>query len=260
MNDAERNHAMVQLRPLVVKALQKTRLNRVAHRVYYSYVHGFNTASPGLLPAMERCFELAGEWNTAVQGDYCEFGIFKGYSFWYAQQLARRRRFDRMRFFGFDSFAGLPEVDGVDRTRDGDFYRGQYACSKEQVIRNLDSKGVDWNRTFLVEGFFEQTLNERTCRELGVERVSIALIDCDLYASTVCVLNFIRDLLTQRTIVLFDDWNCFDRDDNRGQRRALREFLEENPGLTAEPLFEYGVYGKVFALGATAPPQVVVKE
>ncbi len=238
----------MQLRPLVVKALQKTRLNRIAHRVYYSYVHGFDTASPTLRPAMERCFELAGEWGTASEGDYCEFGLFKGYSFWYAQQLANRYGFDRMRFFGFDSFVGLPDVEGVDRTRNGDFYEGQFACSKEQVARNLDTKGVDWDRTFLVEGFYEQALTERTRRELGLERISIALIDCDLYASTACVLKFLPGLIADRTILIMDDWNCFSRDENRGQRRALREFLREHPGFRAEPLFEYGVYGQVFAV------------
>jgi hypothetical protein len=41
-------------------------------------------------------------------------GLFNGYSFWFAQTAARDRRLDTVRFFGFDSFAGLPDVQ--DRT------------------------------------------------------------------------------------------------------------------------------------------------
>lgn len=43
-----------------------------------------------------------------------------------------------------------------------------------------------------------------------------------------------------KTILIFDDWNCFDKDNERGQRKAFREFLERNKHLSAEDLFTYG--------------------
>ena len=45
-----------------------------------------------------------------------------------------------------------------------------------------------------------------------------------------------------------DDWNAFDSDENRGQRRAFREFLGLMPACRAEPWFNYGSYGQVFIL------------
>jgi hypothetical protein len=38
-----------RLRPLMVKLLQKTHLNKLAHKIYYSYVHGFKPAIPTTL-------------------------------------------------------------------------------------------------------------------------------------------------------------------------------------------------------------------
>jgi O-methyltransferase len=76
--------------------------------------------------------------------------------------------------------------------------------------------------------------------------VAIALIDCDLYDSTRDVMAFLADLIDNDTILMFDDWNCFDGDENRGQRRAVREFLAGSPGWRFEDWFSYGDYGQVF--------------
>ena len=62
------------------------------------------------------------------------------------------------------------------------------------------------------------------------------------------MLKFISDLLIDKTILVFDDWNCFDRDNNRGQRKAFREFLEENPQLSEEEFISYGSYGQSFII------------
>lgn len=236
----------MQLRRGITKLLQSTGLNFAAHKLYYKYIHGFETATKEILPAQERCFDEAVSAGTATRGDYLEFGLFKGYSFWHAQMQARRRGLEGMRFLGFDSFAGLPAIGTIDQTRNSEFFEGQYACSKEAVTQNLDSGGVDWRRTFLIEGYFSDSLVPEVKTRYGLERAAIVLIDCDLYESTADVLRFIDDLLGDGTVLLFDDWNCFDRDDNRGQRRALREFLERKPRWRMEPFFSYGIYGQVF--------------
>jgi len=46
--------------------------------------------------------------------------------------------------------------------------------------------------------------------------------------------------------LIMDDWNCFDADDDRGQRRAMREFLRSQPRLRLEPLLSYGTNSQVF--------------
>jgi hypothetical protein len=151
-----------------------------------------------------------------------------------------------MRFFGFDSFAGLPEITGIDQSKNDIFYRGQFKCSREVVEKNLNTKGVDWKRTFLVEGYFDQSLNDAIRIKYQLERIAVVLIDCDLYASTRDVLSFISEMIQDQSVLMFDDWNCFEKDDRRGQRRALREFLNTLPAISVQPLFDYGAYGKVF--------------
>jgi hypothetical protein len=229
--------------------LQRARLNRIAHRIYYRYVYGFETRQKdelALLQAIERCFAKAVEFGTAYCGDYYEFGVFQGRSFWHAQMTAAKHCLSAMRFYGFDSFKGLPVTTGNDESEDDDFYQGQYACSIDQVIANLNSKGVDWNRTFLIEGFYEQSLNEKTKGKFTMDKAAVALIDCDLYASAAQALSFLESMLIDNSILIFDDWNCYNADDQRGERRAFREFLEKNRQYRAAELFSYGSYGQVF--------------
>jgi hypothetical protein len=59
---------------------------------------------------------------------------------------------------------------------------------------------------------------------------------CDLYASTVPVLRFIRPMLTSGTILLLDNYDCFNASDERAKTGAEREFLGSEPGIRAEPL------------------------
>jgi O-methyltransferase len=235
-------------RRLAVRLLQRMRLNKLAHRLYYRYLHGFTTSSPGLAPALDRCFAEAAALGTLDSGDYLEFGMFKGYAFWHAQQAARRHGAAGMRFFGFDSFAGLPEVEGVDRTDHDEFYKGQYCCPKEAVVANLNARGVDWSRTFLIEGYFRDSLTPDLRRRRRIERAAIVLVDCDLYSSTREVLDFVAPIMFDKTILIMDDWNCFGADDRRGQRRAMREFLRRSPQFDARPLLSYGAYGQAFLM------------
>ncbi len=246
------------LRPSIrhhaVTFLQKTSLNKLSHRLYYNYLHGFHTSNKYLLPALDTSFKHAIRLGTTSQGDYYEFGIFKGYSFWYAQNIAERYNLINMRFFGFDSFAGLPKPKGVDCTNDRIFYEKQYACSKQSVVRNLNSKRVDWKRTELIEGFFQESLNDHTRAKYQMNKIAIALIDCDLYSSTKQVLEFICCMLINGSVLIFDDWNCFNSDNELGQRRAFREFLEGNPSVMAGKLFSYASGGEVFILRIDTPP------
>lgn len=238
----------MRLRYFIVKCLQATRLNRIAHKLYYNYAHGFGAATKATLEGIEKAFAHAQEQGTLDDGDYYEFGLFKGYSFWAAQKAADDHGARGMRFFGFDSFAGLPDVSGSDKTKDGDFYKGQYACSYDAVRDALDDAGVDWSRTTLIPGYFDESLKPELRDEHGMRDVVIALIDCDLYASTADVLRFIDPLIRDRSILIFDDWNCFDGDNDKGQRRAFREYLASRTAIKAEPLYAYGSWGQAFSM------------
>ena len=61
-------------------------------------------------------------------------------------------------------------------------------------------------------------------------------------------MNYIQNMIINNTILIFDDWNCFDKDNNRGQRRAFREFLENNKQFSTQEFISYGGYGQAFII------------
>lgn len=236
------------LRVQTVKLMRALGVNKFAARLYYKHIHGFNSAGKELPEVVHKCLKRAIETGISDQGDYCEFGIFKGHTFLRAQMAANKLGIKNMRFFGFDSFEGLPKPEGIDVTEEEHFYAGQYEWPIEAVRKELDAHGADWNRTFLVKGYFNDTLTEETRNKFGIESVPIALVDGDLYSSTVDSLKFFENLIIDNSMLIMDDWGGFDMDEERGQQRALAEFLHRNPQWKAEPWFSYGSYGQVFII------------
>lgn len=235
----------------VRKLLKKLGLLESAQSIKkrFSYIEKpFAPCTPHALIAIHKGLRWCLENDLVEVGDYLEFGVFRGFTLWYAQELAREMGIQRMRFFGFDSFFGLPAVRGVDRG--GEFQEGAYFCSRKEAESYLNQHRVDWKKTALVEGWFEKTLVPPTRERLGLKKCSLCLVDCDLYESTVSVLKFVGPLIHDRAIILLDDWNSFGSDPRRGEQAAFSEFLRENPHLSAEPFVEFGGHGKGFILRA----------
>lgn len=197
-------------------------------------------------PDTARGLKFAFRQTRNLSGDYYEFGLFEGYSFYRAIRFGRKTNFS-MNFFGFDSFAGLPEVVGIDTG--WRFKRGQYFCSLDQVKANLQSKGCLDKRVHLVKGFFSDSLKDQVVlAKLPLDKAKVVLIDCDLYESTKDVLNFIYPYLQTGTVILFDDWNCFEADDNKGERKAWREFLVKHPNIRTSLKGYFGWHGAIFEI------------
>lgn len=184
-------------------------------------------------------------WNQ-IEGDYLEFGVYEGDSFATAfRAIHDQRRLHSAfvegspekqpptRFFAFDSFSGLPEGLGA---RHADYAPGAYACSQDKFKRNIAGLGVDLKDVVIVPGFYDKTLNDATKEKHGLRRAAIVMIDCDLYESTVPVLEFLTDLVDQGTILIFHDWFRFRGSPKCGEQRACREWQERNPHLE---LIEY---------------------
>ena len=183
-------------------------------------------------------------WNQ-IEGDYLEFGVYQGDSFAAAyraihKERERRSSFlngsashqgvpqTRLRCFAFDSFSGLPEGPGP---RHADYAPGSYACPQDRFTRNIIKLGVDLKDVVIVPGFYDKTLNDQTKEQHQLRRAAIVMVDCDLYESTVPVLEFVTDLVDQGTILIFHDWFRFSGSPNCGEQRACREWLGRNPHL-----------------------------
>lgn len=183
-----------------------------------------------------------------VEGDYLEFGVSWGYTLVAAYQNAQRFGLKSMRFYGFDSFEGLPEITGVDASGDCHYHKGQYACTLEAVQERIALEGVDLGRVHMVKGWYDKTLTEETRKTLPIRKAAVIWIDCDLYESTVPALNFVTDYIQDGTIICFDDWFCFKGDPDRGEALAFKEWLARNPLFRAIEYRKFEAAGHSFIM------------
>jgi len=125
--------------------------------------------------------------------DYLEFGVFKGESM---RQWLDLNRHPRSRFFGFDSFEGLPE----------DWRPGQ-------AKGHFDVGGVvpvlDDSRVRFVRGWFEDTV-PRFARAFSCDNRLVIHIDADLYSSTMLALIHLGPFMQKGTLLIFDEF--YDRE------------------------------------------------
>ena len=201
---------------------------------------------------------------TQMMGDYYEFGVYRGASL-ISSRLSQqhfRRHLEHSRdlpflrqgsvarflqhnptFYGFDTFAGMPEnAEGEDSLAPGSF-----KADLAPVLRRCRLMGLRPPTLQLFPGLFSQTSHN-----IGPHPAAIVHIDCDLYASAADALGVIAPRLTQGTILLFDDYNLFRADNRQGERRALAEFLATHD-ITVEPWFAYGPASQAFICHRAAP-------
>ncbi|OLC53552.1 MAG: hypothetical protein AUH85_14020 [Chloroflexi bacterium 13_1_40CM_4_68_4] len=176
---------------------------------------------------LEMAFELV--HNNHVEGDYLEFGVYRGRSFIEAWKAAGRYDARDMRFYAFDSFEGLPAPTGVDAQ--GPFSEGEFQADRSTFERNLRRHGVDMRRVRVVSGLFQETLSPENRRALGCRRASVVWIDGDLYASAVPVLDYLSDVLVDGAVLMFDDWYTFNGRPDRGEQLACAQWLKAHPEI-----------------------------
>jgi hypothetical protein len=180
--------------------------------------------------------------NNKIRGDYAEFGVFKGHTTIEAWKAAYRHGLSEMIFRLFDSFEGLPEVGGHDTG--GPFETGEFSNSRDDFESRLKRFGVNMDRVKITPGFFDKTLPNSE----AASGIAVAWIDCDLYESTVPVLNWLTDKLVDGAVICFDDWYTFNARPDKGEQRACSEWLEANPGFSLMPYREFHWAGKSFLL------------
>ncbi len=185
-----------------------------------------------------------------VPGDYLEFGVYLGTTFSYA--CRRLSYFKEMKFFAFDSFEGLPKPKGIDTLNgySSHFHEHEFSCSEEDFMASLKRENVSLDRVRTVKGWYDQTLKPENAELYGIDKIAAAWIDCDLYESTVPILQFITPHLSVGSVILFDDWRCFRNLPDFGEQRACREWLSINPQISLHELFSFGWHGIAFTVGS----------
>jgi hypothetical protein len=117
-----------------------------------------------------------------ADGLILEFGVASGQTVTHLASQTKRR------LHGFDSFEGLPES-----WRTG-FPQGAFAQPLPPVPANVT----------LHKGLFSDTLPQFLPSHPGP--VALLHVDCDLYSSTVCVLESLGDRIRTGTVIVFDEY------------------------------------------------------
>jgi hypothetical protein len=185
--------------------------------------------------------------TSELEGDYLEFGVWRGRAFAAACYFARKNGLN-MNFYAFDSFRGIPKNNELDAGGHKWFQVGLYNYSESDFLKNVRRTGADMKRVITVPGFFEESLKADNVRLSNLRKAAVVWIDCDLYSSTCAVLAFVKPYLQYGTLMFFDDWFSFRADPNCGEQRAFREWLERNPHLSAVQLMRYGWCGNSFVI------------
>jgi hypothetical protein len=170
----------------------------------------------------ERVYDLIAREIADRQVLYLEFGVWKGYSINYWSKLLKN---PGSILHGFDSFEGLPE----------DWY-GDYGSGAFSESGRLPK--VNDPRVRFFKGWFEETLAHYHVPE---HQVLLVNIDCDLYSSTRCVLDFLR----QHDLPGIGSWIYFSEfADPEHEFRAFKEFVAATGmrfELVAEANYQWNV-------------------
>lgn len=173
-----------------------------------------------------------------IDGDYLEFGVFKGESFARAyNRFQSKKEAIQRRYFAVDSFEGLPASE--EQNKPEHYTEGEYAASEDVFKNNLKKHAIDLSKVICVPGFYDQTLNRATKEKYEIEKASVVYIDVDLYESAVPVFNFLTDIVQTGTIIVIDDWFRHLGIPTAGIQKACHEWLEKNPNIKLVELHKW---------------------
>lgn len=120
--------------------------------------------------------------------NYFEFGVANGYSFdWF---MSQNTHVDS-RFYGFDTFDGLPEDWGP-------FKKGYFSTNNEMPVLK-DERGR------FLKGLFQQTLPAFLTNFDNKNR-NVIMMDADLWSATLFALTSLAAFLKKGDIIFFDEF------------------------------------------------------
>tara|TARA_B100002052_G_C15871951_1_gene595134 strand:- start:594 stop:1235 length:642 start_codon:yes stop_codon:yes gene_type:complete len=146
-------------------------------------------------------------WNNikldSIQGDYIEFGIFKGKSLYHSVKTAKKINAEKnITFWGLDSFEGFP-------VENHEFYKAKNFKASKSKVKNSFNK---YKNVKIIDGYFEDTLSSDELQ--NIENISFAFIDCDIYESAQVAFKFIKSKMTKGGFIMIDDFTSIDKNGN----------------------------------------------
>jgi len=183
-----------------------------------------------------------------IDGDYLEFGVYKGSSFCHSlrclRQLVRiNNHVESTISYGFDSFEGFGEFKQEDKHP---FYEKINFEASYEKVDSRAKKAAKQLKYKLIKGFFDETLSVKP-DSYGIKKARIIFIDSDTYSSSVQAFRFVLPIIQKGSYVILDDYFSYKGDESKGVAKAFKEFREEGK-LLARHVFSYGMGGVVFII------------
>ena len=172
----------------------------------------------------ERAF-VALSFN-GISGDYAEFGCEGGTSMWLAWQEIAANPVAR-HMWAFDPFAGIPKTEDPEDDQ-LTWIPDTVSMGVDDFHSVLATRGVPRDAYTTVDGDFAASL-PRLGSHAEPRDIALAYIACDLYSSTVSVLEFLEPRIKHGMILAFDDYYCWTASDVSGERAALETFAADHP-------------------------------
>ncbi len=182
-----------------------------------------------------------------TEGSYLEFGVFTGSSFNFAMKVNKKidKIFEKTNceFIGFDSFKGFGKVNEDDKNPR--FTYETFSVNEEKVLRNIEkcAKGQKYR---IIKGFYEDTIKNKTTKDLKIDKAKIIMIDCDLKEPATLALAFVKPSFQEGTIILFDDYVFFKGSKDKGEYGAFADFKKKHPEILFRRIFDYGYGSRAF--------------
>lgn len=181
-----------------------------------------------------------------INGDYAEFGCASATTFglsYAAMNFARSPR----HLWAFDSFQGLPSPNG-DRDDHPEWTLGNMAFSLRAFDKACKEQGITRVSYTTVPGYYDDTIAPGATGYTGPlpSDIALAYVDCDLYSSTVTVLEFLRCRLKHGMVIALDDYFCYSNKAVAGERAALMEFESTDNRFSFSPYQAFGCAGMSF--------------
>jgi hypothetical protein len=165
-----------------------------------------------------------------VPGDLVECGVWRGGSMMAAARTLLECGDTTRCLYLFDTFTGMEPPSAKDERYDGKSaallasehdWKGEESswvrAEVEEVRANMASVGYPMDRVRLVEGKVQDTIPAA-----APEQIALLRLDTDWYDSTRHELDHLYPRLTQRGVLLIDDYGCW-----KGARQAVDEWLAE---------------------------------
>jgi O-methyltransferase len=184
--------------------------------------------------------------DNRVFGDYHEYGCHRVRTFRMALTEARRHNLNEMKFYAFDSFEGLPEVEN--EVSVPFWQKGALATSEQEFLRLVKEHGIYVENVRTVKGYYSDSLTKKLQKQLVAAgaKVSLVCVDCDLYESAVPVFRFIEPLLQEGTVIYLDDYYAGHKGSPlKGVPRAFHEH-ERVSAFEFESYMHIGWWGRSF--------------